>query len=629
MPTTATTAESSATSTPHLHVVPSGPLARFASDLSIDERTYAVANSGKRGIDAKWWNQDLDQSFAELVGWFFSKHAEQEHKDGQAFFPGKLTSKDTGCTANNVEWIDQIGIDIDVTDEEQALGVIERLKDAGLGFAFYSTFTHLSTETESPDYRDWAAKHELPATAPETAQRYLSEVKRYRADAVQGARVKLLLAPSSRGAVTILEHGELIKLRIVLALDQPYKPIDMIERYGVSDKDARTRVWNAALKKLFDAAGVPFDVSCATDVSRRFYKAACKTGTPADDLIAGGNPGKCVKLESILPADVAELDALVPPKAGGQRKVHTKGAKAGNERAPRVEWDGRDLTRWKGKHGKTWDGETALRNSDAYKDERSEGGIYLQCPTDGHSDGPAQTFFENGDGERNFVFHCSGNTDDCCNKDPLERFAGLLDKGWLTIAHLEDTELGGGPVPLSNKPVTVEQFDEYIGTFNAKTSDADVAHAVSMLARIECDIARASAMERLKEAVPKRVKEKTLDEALANEQKHIAKDAKAAKAAFAEMFAQARHEKNSAVVLKLTDRFKWILDANGYWDTVAGTTRPKDAVHSDIRSDLQDIDSSMEPSEALLLNPDSKFARIGYRPGSSWSVSSCCARSGA
>jgi hypothetical protein len=79
---------------------------------------------------------------------------------------------------------------------------------------------------------------------------------------------------------------------------------------------------------------------------------------------------------------------------------------------------------------------------------------------------------------------------------------------------------------------------------------------------------------------------------------------------------QQRAEAWSQTVARLTDRFKWILDAGGYWDVHARKVRPVKDVHNTIYSDLPLTENGtrVDARRVMLTNKASLYTALRYRP---------------
>ena len=172
--------------------------------------------------------------------------------------------------------------------------------------------------------------------------------------------------------MTVLAHEPLFKLRIVFPLDRSYSIVETMQR-GFSEADARGRVYLWMLKTVAEEFGLAYDTACK-DVCHIFFAAACPIGR-REQALTRRIEGKCLRLDAILPKNVAELDAIMPKMIGRTGGRARASGNAITATAPTVEFDGRDLTRWMGRYGTTWDIEQVMVARGLVREEAGDGGV--------------------------------------------------------------------------------------------------------------------------------------------------------------------------------------------------------------------------------------------------------------
>lgn len=223
---------------------------------------------------------------------------------------------------------------------------------------------------------------------------------------------------------------------------------------GFSDKDARQRVWPAALTLLFRALGIPYDAS-GIALAHRFYSASCRHSA---DPYVHRIEGSAVRLESILPKSQEELDALLP-RAGKAGKSQQQRASNGDRARRKFSHQGFDLNVWIAQYGRTFELEAALRshpaNEELFRQERGEGGVHIECSfEEKHTEpGGLGTFVVNAsqNGDRGLGFHCCHNScltarGDGQRIDRLNFINKMLELGWLTLQDSQNPDFGGGQI---------------------------------------------------------------------------------------------------------------------------------------------------------------------------------------
>ena len=425
----------------------------FASGIPFHDPGRPIYWAEAETIRTKYCRQQHGP-YSDAHRGLFAAHERRERKDGRTFFPGQLM--DNECHTPSVERIDLIIADVDCAEESEVTRLLERIERSGLGCDIYSTHSSgvSQTEVKYDDYVERCKAWHLDQWSREAAQRYLRDVEKYPEKIVAGAFVKQRCVQlSGLGTAVVFGHAPVIKLRIAFTLDQPYVPCEIVQR-GFSDKDARQRVWPAALALLFKALGIPYDAS-GTALAHRFYSASCRHSA---DPYVHRIEGSAVRLESILPRSQEELDALLPRAGKAGKSQQQRGSN--DDRAPRkFVHQGFDLKAWIAQYGGSFELETALRshpeNEEIFRQERGEGGVHIECPfEDEHTEpGGTGTFIVNAsqnDG-RGIGLHCCHNScltarGDGQRIDRLIFIKRMLELGLLTLHDLQNPEFGGGKI---------------------------------------------------------------------------------------------------------------------------------------------------------------------------------------
>lgn len=467
----------------------------FASDVAVSnlERTIhtAVQHTSLRRPYAWEPNEDSLRAF---IAKFLTTPKVREKKDGRCYVPGRIVGdkRNKGAVAH----LDMMVFDLDRSKPEEIMRVLAEIDADGLAYFFHTTFSHLTTETEVSfdKYRDFARGNGLDPSGDECARRYLREKKKYDDDATNDSRVVEAARQTADGAMVVLSHAPMHKYRLILVLDRPFVIAEWLEK-GFSENDVRTRLWDAALEIVAREYGLSYDTTC-TDISRAFYPTGCPDERRGE-ANSGGQFGKALRLDAVVPANPEALDAIVPKvkaKPGAKAaRSQRQGSTAGPARAAVIEYEGRNVVGWCGEFGRSYELETALRGhvpDDKFRTPRSEGGTHMECPyEEGHTTAGGTGFFAvnaSDNGEYGFGIHCSHAS--CQTErgrgrgvDRAVYIAQFLRLGWLTLEDLENPELGGGPVPwLKPTKGAIRAMIDKLDT--AATSD-DLDPVIDALAR--------------------------------------------------------------------------------------------------------------------------------------------------
>ncbi|MGE3701800.1 MAG: primase-helicase family protein [Hyphomicrobiaceae bacterium] len=537
----------------------------------------------------------------------FGLHATRANKDGEAYVAATLL----GGVRNlkNVQEVHFLVFDVDgemsIEDADALVGNFDRTA------WLVTTHSHKTDRTEVvvEHYKKWAAENK------QTGRPTLESLRAYLVAKGKGWLVErgLTFDPANptehvenKGNCYIVRHRPLDKFRVIFPLSEPIN-IPALDESTNSAVEVYKDIYHA----VGNAVGLPFDHSCS-DPCRLFYFPSCpahlqdeKRALDFDGALLDWREFRGIPRQgSPSTADTNEAETIDREQATGDSTTEDRECAVGLY----------DLRAWaRTVHAFDVAGLVAKYLPDVDRRERVRGGFTITCPFEAEHSAPGGdgTFCDNANGAgQAWVIRCSHNA--CVERTRLDLLKGWLDTKVITIGDLE--AYSGVKVPLVDK-VSVADFDSLIDAFDNRTTDEQLTTAVALLCRIDDEFARASAYKRLVEAVPKRVTEDLLQAAIKKEQKRIADTTKALKTARAEWAKTQRSEAVFTASTELTDRFKWILDAGGYWDVETGQMRAREHVYDDVLSVLDAKDLDITPKEALLLNPASKFIRIGYKPG--------------
>ena len=295
------------------------------------------------------------------------------------------------------------------------------------------------------DYLLWAEKTDHPAEIDEASGRaYLTATGKLLPSFAQGALFKGK-RHTGEGVVYEFETGALDKHRVIRPLA---KPVNFIEFVNASTTQADViEAWSVAYCRVHEQFGAPFDDACK-DPTRRYFE-------PASPRHADENFPSPIHVAG-LPFDITAIfvEALEDVKAGRagkgreakQSRTRRREDGAGSNSAHSHLFNGFNLKTWAAQYAKTFDIESLMERRGLVKSARPHGGVFVDCHQENHSGSEQETFAANGDGEKGFVIHCSGQTGGCHDKDKLEHLIGYLNSEKIKLDDLRDVTLGGGDI---------------------------------------------------------------------------------------------------------------------------------------------------------------------------------------
>ena len=472
---------------------------RFAAAQNIDGSSQVTYAHQPRSIKRSWgWTSratTLDAFCLDCL----EHHQERHAKDGPCFVPGRMLGE--ARNKNAVVELHALGFDLDRSTWSEVTAALAKIEAAGLFCIVYSTHNHESCETEIEydHYQRFCTSGQLNADGSEAARRYLLEVKHYPERAVSSARLVEITRDTDAGVMTVLGHEPMVKLRLLFVLDRPYKITEWLQK-GFSQEDARGRLWTAVLETFAREFGLSYDTSCK-DVSRAYYAPSCKPGMSAS-AIAKRLEGKAVRLDALVPATHAALDEIVPTKGTTKTSAKPKSSASGNSSFDAKEkgsFKRFNLEAWAAQYAKTFNIEDLFKTRKLVLEERPAGGYFVECfQESAHSSpNPPRTFAVNGAEGKGFVLHCSGSTNGCCDFDRLELLTHYLEAGLVSVADLQKTEFGGGPISARvyhESRSRRRQYDLRVVDSEGRGIDMAVFHATSIAQPGKFDFERLNAL---------------------------------------------------------------------------------------------------------------------------------------
>lgn len=551
---------------------------------------------------AKQWTEKeatLDQ-LLELI----AERDVRESKEGFCFTPSTLLGGKRN--ARSVDEVSMLVYDVDGKQTvDQVVAIIEGL---GCQAYLYTSHSHMTTRTDVivDDYERFAKREKQPLTPTVDSMRaYLkSKHKDYLQNIVFDANQYERVA--DKGNVYFLKHDPVHKCRVIFPLATPIK----ISKLAASNTVALEH-YVSIYEGVGNALKLDYDPTCS-DPCRLFYMPSAPPHM-AEHIDQRVVEGPLLDYRNFARAEV---------KSGAKTadgSSSTVSGKTDGDKKPPLIVDGFNFRDYKPNHpGGDFDVEGFVETHlpDEIIGPRPNGGYTIHCPFEAEHTTPGGqgTFCANGDDKHGWTIFCSHASCQDAERKRMDFVAEWVSNDKVSRADVE-AHSGHKFKRAVDAKVSADEIDAYLATLSNKSTEAGIQHAVEMLACMEEDIARASGLKRLKDVAPKSIDEKTLDAALNTERKKRETLIKGLKAGRAKARADQEKEKLDALSDDLTARFKYILQSGSYWDAKAGDLKPVDSVHRYALSIIEDKGLECTPPEALLLNTESKFDRIGYYPG--------------
>ncbi len=414
-----------------------------------------------------------------------------DKKLGSVFTIGKLSSD--GRSKESVATVDLFVLDIDSGGTmEESVAFLRSNGLEGVVVASFS-FGKARTTIRKDDYVAWAGKNGRPSDhTEEGVKAYLIEKKKLIPKIANSATVLPNLEQSAEGIIITVSHPPLEKHRIVCPI--AHRLVVMDHAQGATTQKNVIDAYSRAYKAAADETGLAYDAACA-DISRMFYHPsvpdfhAQQRARPATHV-----RGRGFEFLPYFEAALAEVTApqTVPGKSNRNgQKTKSSSPPLNNPQGETVDaaapanefvFDGFDLKRWAARYGKTFQiAEALARGGQApILADRSKGGVYVECAFEEAHSGPSpqRTYVVDASDGASFITHCSGNA--CTGRDRLEHVQRMLELGWLTLAQLQDPELGGGPLTGDAKG----DIDAAIKGISSSRSADDVQRVCEMIAQL-------------------------------------------------------------------------------------------------------------------------------------------------
>jgi hypothetical protein len=243
------------------------------------------------------------------------------------------------------------------------------------------------------------------------------------------------------------------KYRIWVPLDQPFNPQDYaIANPSVVEQAWRESGWELVRSKFLNHYAPTSDYACG-GINHAYFRACVDGdlfGCQRDARVVRSTGTKCVSLAALMP-NLDEVTAMPSNRAKGKgsRSTAKKSSQKhdharGSEKHP--------LAAWAYSYGKTLQIERIFQEAGLMKSERSNGGIFVECDIEEeHSASEERTYVIDGDGETNFVLHCTGETHVdgvmCKRRDKLDRLIAYIMGDLISVKALESPDYGGGRLP--------------------------------------------------------------------------------------------------------------------------------------------------------------------------------------
>ncbi len=456
--------------------------ARLLSELELDDPYYnvpIVIATGRNAMSTDWKN-DESMTVAKLVT-VLSRHPEGKTKDGLSFVLAKIIGKRRIATA--IEACYAIGLDIDVG--MPGVEVDEALRKLGCLAVRYTTFSHRKTESKfnKDKITKWLKKNKLPTTlTTESVRTFLREESKWDRRILESA-VYVGDRHEEQGIHAIVEHAPMEKHRIVVPLEEPFRPSEA----GTDTHREGIAVWGKICKALARFMGdLPMDNS-ATDPSRLFYFPRHAAGAPHETTIHGGPllNYKSLALDEapVAPASWEEALAqeVTKPETGkGKSKSQTEA--------------GRKLGRWSMKSGHGFQVADVIRDH-APEKIRADGAtkMDIECPFDedhsdpGNPDDRGCFAVNAGDGVSDF-FTIRCQHDSCHGKTGLDFLGKMITDGWFGEEVLEDPVYNAAApeesaTPSESVKIAVQddaraEYEKLIDNLTADSTDDEIDEAI-------------------------------------------------------------------------------------------------------------------------------------------------------
>lgn len=330
-------------------------------------------------------------------------------------------------------------------DDGQTMDESARLsREAGLEVVITPSmnFNATTIDIERDDYIKWSTKRNRPTSMTEEGARaYLEDtgklVPKFAATATYDGSPPVQI---DKGFVFVVGTEPREKHRCERPLLEPI----FVAEYMNSDITHDTFIDAVAMAQeaALDSIGGTYDEACL-DFSHAYFTPAVLNDRVYPSAIHV--KGAAFSYKPFL----ANAIALCASSKSSAKKGNSKatGADAVGDQGESPVFEGKNVIVWCSQFGKTFNFERLFSALHLVIADRAGGGKFVKCFHGLHSGGTEETFLVNGDGEKGFTLHCSGDSGGCPKiSDRAIRLKRYMEAGKVTWEHLEDPTNGGGPI---------------------------------------------------------------------------------------------------------------------------------------------------------------------------------------
>ena len=542
-------------------------------------------------VEQKYWDVFRDVPLSMVSAWCLN-HDIRPDKDGPCFFPATVYNG-----TRRLKFVEDVTLAVFDVDGGQSLAdAITALERIGLRGFLYTSYGHRTSQSEAEvaKYEPWATKNNQPLTPTDASlAQYFADKKKPRTNVKLGSHngAPYKNVPGT-GNVYIADHDPVDKFRVMVLLTHPIRIADL---HANTDKGIAE--YNAIYHGVGTMLGLNYDHSCS-DPTRLYYFASCPEERKAD-AFAREFEGK--------PLDWRTVERVYLDKGKKACGSVSESPGAGHpDDDSDYSFGPYDLRAWN-RNARGFDIEALAQQIGAATTPRSAGNGYtVECPFDSEHTvtGGQGTFCANADDRYSWTVDCRHNSCQSAGRKKLDFLKAWLASGKVTIDDLQSAEFNGAPVPLLLE-ISPEVANAVIdATLNENATDDAFRHAIDVASRLPDEVARVEARTRIERKAPPRLTASML--------KTMMKEALArTKAERKERKEQARAYVEAQAKATLSERYKWVLDAGGYYDVAAGKLRKKEDVYTDV---LPFLPPEANAARVMTSEADSRFDRLAYAP---------------